>query len=313
MAVSKSEVTKAIKGLKAIDLKTADYSEIKKRVDILVRAGFMVALFPKNHLPIYRGRVVKPESVFHDVSQLSYPPKSENSELTFNRLSSNKFQIFYGAMMPQETRLDQITAMIEVGSIMRADFSADEEFIQLGMWQVTDDFTIALLGLHSTLASANVHAQEMKRNHKNLTDSLNEAGELIEIVAEFMSHEFSKKVEKGNEWEYKISAAYGEALFEAGVKAIQFPSVKAEGRSFNVALHKDLVDNAMQIEVAAITRLRKINKEIIVDWFLQSPTISNGRFRWEEPPSSAVTGEPEMRLIRKIVDQNGGKFINPES
>ncbi|MBP9924562.1 MAG: hypothetical protein KBF45_01130 [Cyclobacteriaceae bacterium] len=69
----------------------------------------------------------------------------------------------------------------------------------------------------------------------------------------------------------------------------------------------------MQIEVAAITRLRKINKEIIVDWFLQSPTISNGRFRWEEPPRSAVTGELEMGLIRKSMAQNGGKFINPES
>lgn len=226
MAVSKSEVTKAIKELKSFDLRTADYSEVKKRADILVTAGFLGALFPKSHLPIYRGRVVKPEKVFHEVSQLSYPPKSENSELTFNRLSSNKFQIFYGAMMPQETRFDQITAMIEVGSIMRDDFGADEEYVQLGKWEVTNDFAIAILGLHSSLASSNAHAQEMKKNHTDLTNSLKEAGELIEIVAEFMSHEFSKKVEKGNEWEYKISAAYGDALFEAGVKAIQFPSVK---------------------------------------------------------------------------------------
>lgn len=312
MAVSKSEVVKAIEELRSFDLKTTDYSEIKRRADILVRAGFMVALFPMNHLPIYRGRVVNPASVFHEVSLLSYPPKSKNSELTFNRLSSNKFQVFYGAMMPQETRFDQITAMIEVGSIMREDFTADEEHVQLGKWKVTKDFTIAILGLHSNLASSNVNAQEMKKRHTDLTSSLDEAGELIEMVAEFMSREFSKKVEKGSEWEYKISAAYGDALFEAGVKAIQFPTVKGEGRSFNVALRKDLVDAAMQIEVAAITRLRKINKEIIVDWFLQSPTISSGRFRWEEPPRSAVIGEPEMR-IREIIAQKEGKFINPKS
>lgn len=153
----------------------------------------MAALFPKNHLPIYRGRVVNPANVFHEVSLLSYPPKSKNSKLIFNRLSSNKFQVFYGAMMPQETRFDQITAMIEVGSIMREDFTADEEHVQLGKWEVTKDFTIAIVGLHSNLASSNINAQEMKKKHTELTSSLDEAGELIEMVAEFMSREFSKK------------------------------------------------------------------------------------------------------------------------
>lgn len=310
MAVSKSEVTNAIDELKAIDLKTADYLVVKKYTDVLVRAGFLVALFPKYHLPIYRGRVVKPEKVYHEVEKLSYPPKSDSTVLSFNRLSTNRHQIFYGALMPQEERLDQVTAMIEVGAIMKDDFNEEEEYVQIGKWIVKEDFPIAIIGLHSQMASTNSHAQAMKKSHVKLTQSFDE-GELVEMVADFMSHEFSKRVEKGNEWEYKISAAYGDGLFDAGIKAVQFPSVKAEGRSFNVALHKDLVDSALEIEVAAITRLRKINKQIFIDWFLQSPTINNGRFRWEEPPRSAVTSEPEMRMIKRIIEQNGGKFINP--
>ncbi len=311
MKVSKQEVISTINQLKSIDLKSAEYLDIRQHTDVLVRAGFLGAIFPENILPIYRGRVVDPNKVYHNVEQISYPPKNDSLELSFNRLSTNRHQVFYGALMPQEARFDQITAMIEVGSIMKEDFNQDEEYIQIGKWVAKEKFPIAIVGLHSQMASLNPDVQTMKKNHTELIQSFIE-GEVVEMVAEFMSHEFSKKVEKENEWEYKISAAYGDGLFDAGIKAIQFPSVKAEGRSFNVALHKDLVDHAIEIEVAAITRLRKINKEIIVDWFLQSPTISNGRFRWEEPPRSAVTGEPEMRIIRKIMAQNGGKFINPQ-
>lgn len=311
MTASKGEVLKAIDELKSFDLRIADYFEIKKRTDILVRSGFLGAFFPKYHQPIYRGRVVQPNNVFHEVSKISYPPKSDPSKLSFNRLSTNRFQIFYGAMMPQESRIDQITAMIEVGSITRDNFKdEDEEYIQIGRWGVKEGFNLAILGLHSELANRNTQAQETKKIHKNLTGKLKEDGETIEIVAEFMSHEFSKKVESGNEWQYKISSAYGDAIFETGIEAIQFPSVKADGKSHNIAIHKNLVDNAMEIEVAAITRMRKINKDIIVDWFLQSPTISEGKFRWKEPPSSAVTGNYEMKLIRENMARNGGKFIN---
>ncbi|HMK59062.1 MAG TPA: hypothetical protein VK462_08395, partial [Nitrososphaeraceae archaeon] len=295
-----------------INLKTTDYVEIRRHTDVLVKAGFLGANFPKYHQPIYRGRVVRPDNVFHEVSKISYPPKSDPADQSFNRLSTNKFQVFYGAMMPQERRLDQITAMIEVGSILEKSFSGEEEYIQIGMWSVKEDFLIAILVLHSKLAGANQQVQKMKEIHTDLTRTFNEEGELIEIVAEFMSHELSKKVEKGKEYEYKISAAYGDALFEAGIKAIQFPSVKAEGRSFNIVLHKDLVDKAMDIEVAAITRLRKINAEIIVDWFLQSPIIADGKFKWEVPPRSAVTGEQEMKMIRENMARNDGKFVNPQ-
>lgn len=312
MGVTKSEITEAITKLKSFDLKHTDFQIIKKHTDILVMAGCFGAEFKKYHQPIFRGRVVKPDKVFHHVNQISYPPKIESTTLTYNRLSTNKFQIFYGAMMPQEKRIDQITAMIEVGSIIADDFNGDEEYIQIGRWAVREAFPIAILGLHSHLASENTNAQELKKNHIELVETFGQEGELVNIVAEFMSHEFSKKVEKGNEWEYKISAAYGDGLFEAGIKAIQFPSVKAEGKSFNIALHRDIVDSSMEIEIAAITRLRKINEEIFIDWFLYSEKISEGIFRWREPPREAIIGESELRLIQKNMSQNEGRFINPE-
>lgn len=311
MAVTKNQVIAAIAHLKSLDQKTTDFAEIKLHTDVLVRAGFLGAYFPEYHQPIYRGRPVKPDKIWHNVSEISYSPKTDGTKLRLNRLSTNNLQIFYGALMPQEARLDQITAMIEVGSIMQDESDEDEEYVQIGKWTVKKGFDIAIVGLHSNLAGKNANAQALKNIHSDLTGSLNEQGEVIEMVAEFMSHEFSKKVSKDNEWEYKISAAYGEGIFESGIKAIQFPSVKAAGLCFNIALHKDLVDQALDIEVAAVTRLRRIVKEIFVDWYLQSPTIVSGKFKWEEPPSTAVTGEYQMKMIRENMLRNDGKFINP--
>jgi hypothetical protein len=215
--------------------------------------------------------------------------------------------------MPEIDRFDQVTAMIEVGSSMRDDILESEEYIQIGKWSVNKGFNLAVVGNHSDLVANNQFAKNLKKVHADLVASLGDRGEAIDIVAEFMSHEFSKKVNEDEKWKYKISAAYGDGLFDSGIDAIQFPSVKSEGRCFNIALHSALVDSSLSIDVAAITRLRKIDKQIFVDWFLQSPTISDGRFKWEEPPREAVTGPYEMKLIRDNMLRNGGNFVNPSN
>jgi hypothetical protein len=309
MAITKEDVNRAIQHLKALDLKMCSYEEVREHTDVLVRAGFLGAFFPEDHLPIYRGRVVDHQNVFHEVAKISYPPKTNSGARTYNRLSTNKHQIFYGALMPQIDKFDQVTAMIEVGSSMRDDVLEFEEYIQIGKWLVKKGFNLAVVGVHSDLVANNEFAKNLKKIHADLVKSLGERGEAIEIVAQFMSSEFSKKVGEDEKWEYKISAAYGDGLFDAGMNAIQFPSVKSEGRCFNIALHSELVDSSLEIQVAAITRLRKIEKQIFVDWFLQSPQITDGKFRWEEPPRQAVTGTYEMKLIRENMLRNKGNSV----
>jgi hypothetical protein len=311
MAITKEQVNRAIGQLKSLDLRTCAYEKVREHTDLLVRAGFMGAFFPKNHLPIYRGRVVDHQNVFQEVSKISYPPKSNSGIRTYNRLSTNKHQVFYGTLMPEIDRFDQVTAMIEVGTSMRDDILESEEYIQIGKWSVKEGFKLAVVGNHSDLVANNEFSKTLKKVHAELVAPLGPRGEAIDIVADFMSHEFSKKVNEDENWQYKISAAYGDGLFDSGIDAIQFPSVKSEGRCFNIALHSELVDHSLSIDVAAITRLRKIDKQIFVDWFLPSPTILDGRFRWEEPPRHAVTGPYEMKLIRENMLRNGGNFVNP--
>src|SRR5689334_4341506 len=121
MLPSIEEVKEILAYLKSVDLMTIEYSEIRKRTDILVKVGFMGVEFPeygnKYRLVIYRGRVLKDVSnLFVRVDQISYPPLSEdgNSTLTLNRASTNKFQTFYGAVEMDDPQLDQLTAMVEV-------------------------------------------------------------------------------------------------------------------------------------------------------------------------------------------------------
>src|SRR5579885_3010241 len=95
MATSKKELVEAINQLRSLDLKSAEYIDVRKHIDVLVRCGFLIADFPEHHQPIYRGRVVKQDGIFHKVSEISYPPPVK-SKLTYNRASSNMYPIFYG-------------------------------------------------------------------------------------------------------------------------------------------------------------------------------------------------------------------------
>lgn len=309
--MTKNEVENAIDHLKTLDLRSCSYEEVRRYTDVLVRAGRLMADSSDERLPIYRGRLVDPTKVFHEVGEISYPPRSTSPGLTFNRLSTNTHEVFYGAVLPEEDRLDQVTAMIEVGSSMRHDVNELEEYIQIGKWSVNQSFRLAIAGIHSELVSANRIAENFRATHRDVCTYIGEQGEIADLVANFISGELGKVVGEDEKWKYKISSAYGDGLFDAGVEAILYPSVKAEGRCFNIALHRTLVDRAMSIDVAAITRIRKFGAQIIVDWFLQSPRIKKGKFVWKEPPRQAVTGPYELKMIKDIMRRNGGAFMNP--
>jgi hypothetical protein len=168
----------------------------------------------------------------------------------------------------------------------------------LGQWIVKKPFIVASLGLHSNIAKVNQQAQDMLSFHNEACDSLDERGRAVEAVGKFLSREFSKKVK--NEKEYLISAAYGDILFQRGIGGILFPSVKADGKSFNIALRNDVVDDCLELRVAAVPRSQKFGKQIIVDWYLQSPTIIDGNFKWEDPETGSMSSY-ERRIVESRI------------
>jgi hypothetical protein len=301
------DVYKTIADLENTNFGSTDFGDIKKKVDLLIRCGFMMVEVPEGKI-IYRGRLwdIEKDKVYTSRSEISFPPIAKSGSFSLNRASSNLFQVFYGAVGTPDMEAAEVVALTEICHITEDDFpDGTFEYVVIGQWIVKKPFVVASLGLHSDMAKANQQAQDMLKFHDEACGALDERGKAVEAVGKFLSREFSKKVQ--TEREYMISAAYGDILFQRGIGGILFPSVKADGKTFNVALRNDLVDDCLELRVAAIPRSQKFGKQVIVDWYLQSPTIVGGKLKWEEPDTGTISS-----YERKIIESRikAGKPIN---
>ena len=79
-----------------------------------------------------------------------------------------------------------------------------------------------------------------------------------------MAKEFSKE-KITEDYEYMISAIFSERAVRKGLAGVFYPSVRAEGIGYNIALEPNSSDaNLMLVAVAECTIYKK-NKNIIVD------------------------------------------------
>ena len=53
-----------------------------------------------------------------------------------------------------------------------------------------------------------------------------------------------------NDYDYLLSACFAEMTVEKGFAGVMYPSVRAEGQGFNVAIHPYFVDNCLELEAA---------------------------------------------------------------
>ncbi len=298
--VSEQEVRATLEELRS-EAKDLDTNEsLRRKIKLLVQCGFLTVTIPKNKL-ILRGRVwalEAEEPIFSTPAEISYPPEQANST-KLNRASSSKFQVFYGALADSNSTPAHVVALTEISNVLNDSFPDEEyEYIVIGQWRVKKEFTVASLAIHSEIAKHNVEAKEMLEVQTQICSELNGKGEMIEEVAKYISEIFSRKSD-GDDSRYTLSAMYGDQLLEYGVPGIMFPSVSNEGKSFNVALHKNIVDECLELSPVAIIRTIKFQRKILAGYYLQSTDLNNGKFVWIAPPAYSQIGEYEMRLLKK--------------
>ena len=308
-----SEGKKALAFLKNANLETVKFDEIKRHTDILVKCGFMAGEFTPNSHWIFRGVVVDVEEIpnIKKVGRISYRPRKKNDPSLLKRASSNKYQIFYGSIPTPDFGDAGIASILEIDNIREENFPEDQyEYVVIGMWFIKKTFLAASVGMHSTIAENSNWAKNIVIQDKGIYEHIDDTGFISEVM-QFIGSEFSKNVPKEKEYLYKISAAYGDSLFDLGIDSILFPSVKTAARSFNVAIMSNVVDNQfIDIETSAITRGNKIEKEVFWGWYLQCPKVYGDDLKWSEPPGFSQISQNDLSYFRKIIEANG-KFMNP--
>lgn len=246
--------------LAAFNLANDPYQEAKQLIYQLQKIGVMEYTLHAGKT-MTRGRTnnLAPhrDASFELVADLSYKPQQYNND--YQRASTPHQTMFYGSVLPPQatpTLYERMISVSEASILLRQAHIPDtssvlqQEGITFGSWLVTEDIPLLAVCYHKALSQRSLLGQELyealERGTAQLPAPLREQTLAINtfFAAEFgkPSHNFS-----GN-YEYLISAVFSEIAVERGFAGVYYPSVKADGQGFNVAISPAYTDKALQLD-----------------------------------------------------------------
>ncbi len=252
--------------LKTLPLSTYPVSEIKNNITEFGRFGIIVMTLHEGK-SIIRARPNNNDETFKSIPELSYKPAKFNT--TYKRASTPNTTMFYGCVVPEnlaEGELDnaRVTAIFEASRLYRQGIENGEEKITFSRWVVKKDIPLIAIVYHKDFINNSSHTNELhtayqaflKSNPKDITGS--------NAITEYLASEFAKS-ETPHDYDYLISAQFTETILQKKFAGVYYPSVRAEGKGFNVAIHPDFVENNMMPVVAGECTLYKKAKHIVLD------------------------------------------------
>ncbi len=262
--------------LQKLDLNIVDDFEIRELFAKLKEFGTIVFKISKGRY-IYRSLKMNSENErYFNKDRISFNPNPSN----YGRANLPNKPIFYGSITTekelgkrllnendefQNTVHGYLLNVLECSEILGSLEKYGKEFFTIGIWEVKED--IEVLVIHDENDRNNL-SKEMKIACKNFFNQLSEDRKgLFSSLNSFLSKEFSKKVLPENEKQYKISANFSQHIIDIGLSGILYPSVKAEGEGFNVALNPKLFENGtIELKRAGIVKVYVNKKEVLWDW-----------------------------------------------
>jgi len=262
-----SDYIETINRLKALRLSEYPVDEIKQLLSDFGRVGVIVMTLHEGKT-IIRARPNESNEIFKTISDLSYKPSEYNK--TFQRASTPLTTMFYGCVVPEkieEGELDnaRVTAVFEASKLYRKGIDEGEEKITFSRWTVTNDIPLIALVYHKDFINGSSHTNELFTAYQSFLKSNNPLDiKKSNAITEYLASEFAK-TETSNDFDYLISALYSELVVQKGFAGVYYPSVRTEGKGFNVAIHPHFVENCMIPIVAGECSLYKKDKHIVLD------------------------------------------------
>jgi len=261
-----SEVTNPIQKLKELTLSKYPVDEINKIMKEFGKFGVVLMTLHEGK-SIIRARPNEGNETFKTVSEISYKPAKFNT--TFQRASTPNTTMFYGCVVPEniaEGELDnaRVTSIFEASKLYRQGIENGEEKITFSRWPVTKDIPLIAIVYHKDFINNSSHTNELHTAYQKFLQSNPNDIVNSNAVTEYLASEFAK-IETPHDYDYLISALFTEVALQQGFAGVYYPSVRAEGKGFNVAIHPDFVDNNMIPIVAGECSLYKKAKHIVLD------------------------------------------------
>jgi len=300
--INKKEV---LEKLSQLDLSHYPHDDIHGLIQRLGKYGVIITTFHPGQVFV-RARVNCNFEVFSNASDLSYKPAEFNN--SYQRASTPATTMFYGALLPEKIAkgdLDnsRVIGFCEVSKLLRdKSITGGEQTITFGKWVVTKEIHVASIVHHSDYFDGNSYLKQMGEDYNKFISS--HSKEVVEdslMISEYFAGEFAK-TETSNDCDYMLSAIYSERMTKMRpaeniqVAGVLYPSVRTEGKGFNVAITPFHADNCLQLVGAAECTIYKKGTLIIGDNDKQA-ILKPGETQFRMEPIT----DPQVHIGREMV------------
>lgn len=294
MQIDKLEILKiASKNLASVDYK--NIFRLIREVGLTNMIGFSI---PEG-TTITRLRPSE-EKPFSNLSEISYNPKCDK----FGRANTQDNPMFYGSFAApnmQEPILTNTAEIIHVLANGNHKIQNDSIEFTIGEWKTIKPLPVFPMIFNESYLLKNEIFRPLYDTYikTNLNYPRNKK------IIEFIAQEFSKE-EILSDSDYKITAAFTELLlksYKGKIEAIIYPSVRAFGNGFNIALTPDFVKEYLRLVKVYTARMYYKYRYGAIDYEKIAESISSeGTFELEPIAKPGITKGREwcMKELEKI-------------
>src|SRR6185437_12031584 len=182
-----------------------------------------------------------------------------------------------------ESKKVHMTAYMEVSSILHnyEDTNRKHEFFYTSEWQVKEDFEVVAIINHEKYQKNNESAKYLASKYNEFAKEFKEDATNLNLMIDYIAGQYAREVKKDENWKYKISANYTQYLLSKGLAGVLYPSVKAEGESFNIVMPPERADELLNLTGVALSESHTIGKESIIGHCLFGRIDNYGNVIWK--------------------------------
>lgn len=211
------------------------------------------------HSKLIRCRINENHKNFNNVSELSYPPSGIIG--SFGRANIPYQSMFYACSFPHdmETYPPRLVGLMESSAFYRNVNSIGRQRLTCSLWINKLPLNLIALPFSEKYEQACTDVSDIRMIWEKKKSSLNANGLQVDLL-EYMGRLLADDVEDDKEYKVIASFVYFLLFHNDETKTadgILYPSVRAAGNSFNMALKPNVVDEKLKIVEGCVMHLIK--------------------------------------------------------
>lgn len=244
------------------NLESVDYGLIYQSIADMRDKFVPTAILHKGHY-IERALINPPGEIFTNHERISYiHDKNKLKKVLFGRANEPKQTVFYGSIISPLINMPRVVAWFETTEKFNEEYKYNDtiEIFTVGRWRILEDIEIMEMIFSDEALKVNEYNRIALANQlKNFQE--HPLALFCEEQGNFFSNEYARKdIKKGENYKYKISAAYTNYIWRnSHLKGITYPSVSSDFQGQNIALLPEIVDKYLKLELVGMFKFERRN------------------------------------------------------